>query len=323
MGTIRTVTGDIDSANGGVWYAHEHLLIAGGPFVKADRDFLLDDRDRMAQELRQFTAAGGRGVVDMMPPGLGRDPNGLRVLSETTGVRIVAATGFHVERYYDTQHWLYHYSTEEIAGLFQAEIEEGMDQFGYRGPIVRRSAARAGVIKVATGYYTWSAQTQAWFEAAAIAQRATGAPIASHTENGSLGERQADALLALGVPADSIVVGHIDKNVDPYVHREIAARGVFLQYDSPSRLKYGPDADAVALIRAAMEGGYGDQILLGLDFARRSYYPAYGGGPGLAYLLDTFVPRLVAEGLEEAVSKIFVTNPARAFSFSDTAAFAT
>jgi phosphotriesterase-related protein len=320
MGTVRTVLGDIDSGELGVTYAHEHLLITGGSFVKADRDFLLDDPAKAAEDLAEFTAAGGRSVVDMMPGGLGRDPNGLRALSERSGVHILAATGFHTERQYDTQHWLYHYSSEEIAALFRAEIEEGMDQGGYRGPIVRRSAARAGVIKVATGYYTWNANTQRWFEAAAAAQRATGVPIASHTDEGVLGARQADTLIGLGVPPHRIVVGHIDKNVDPYVHADLAARGIFLEYDSPSRLKYGPDADAVSLIRAAAEGGYASQILLGLDFARRSYYRSYGGGPGLDYLLRVFVPRLRAEGLGEVIEQIFVQNPARAFAIEPPAA---
>jgi phosphotriesterase-related protein len=250
----------------------------------------------------------------MQPPGLGRDPEGLRALSEQTGALIVAATGFHMERYYDTEHWLYHYSAEQIAELWRAEIEEGMDRWGYRGPLVQRCAARAGLIKVATGYYTWNENTVRWFEAAAMAQRATGVPIASHTENGVLGERQVAALTGLGVPASSIIVGHIDKNADPYVHRELAATGVFLEYDSPSRLKYGPDRDAVELIASAVEHGYERQILLGMDLARRSYLPSYGGGPGLGYLLERLVPRLEAEGLGDVVPLLFVENPARAFS---------
>jgi phosphotriesterase-related protein len=147
-----------------------------------------------------------------------------------------------------------------------------------------------------------------------MAQRATGVPISSHTENGVLGDRQVEKLSSLGVPASSIIVGHIDKNVDPYVHRSIAATGAFLEYDSPSRLKYGPDSQAVALIAAAVEHGYDHQILLGMDLARRSYWPTYGGGPGLRYLLETFVPRLRAEGLGEVVRKIFVENPARAYA---------
>jgi phosphotriesterase-related protein len=55
-----------------------------------------------------------------------------------------------------------------------------------------------------------------------------------------------------------------------------------------------------------------------MDLARRSYFPSYGGGPGLGYLLQTFVPRLRAEGLGETVQLIFVDNPARAFAFGDT-----
>ncbi|HEX8919643.1 MAG TPA: hypothetical protein VF898_14155, partial [Chloroflexota bacterium] len=193
-------------------------------------------------------------------------------------------------------------------------IEEGMDQFGYRGPLLNRSEARAGVIKVATGYYKWTKNTDSWFEAAALAQRATGVPISSHTEDGVLGDKQARRLIDLGVPPSSIIIGHIDKNVDSFVHRELAAMGVFLEYDSPSRLKYGPDQNAFTLIASAAEHGYVDRILLGMDLARRSYYPSYGGGPGLGYLLDTFVPRLRAEGLDDVVDAILVHNPARAFS---------
>jgi phosphotriesterase-related protein len=317
MATVRTVTGDIDARDLGVCYAHEHLLIAGGMFPRQDKDFLLDDPAHAVEDLGAFTALGGRSIADLMPCGLGRDPEGLRIVSERAGVSIVAATGFHAEKWYDTQHWLYQYSSEQIADLFREEVEDGMDQWGYRGPLLNRTPACAGVIKVATGYYTWTKNTEKWFEAAAMAQLATGVPIASHTEDGVLGDKQADRLLSHGVPADSIIIGHIDKNADPYVHRDLAARGVFLEYDGPSRLKYGPDSDVVKLIAAAAEGGYGDQILLGMDLARRSYYPSYGGGPGLGYLLGVFAPRLKAEGLGQMVQQIFVENPARAFALAE------
>jgi phosphotriesterase-related protein len=315
MPFVRTVTGDVDPASLGITYVHEHLLITGGMQVMLDPDFLLNDPGRTLTEIQSFTKAEGHTLVDMSPPGLGRDPDGLAALSRESGALIVSATGFHMERYYDTAHWLYHYSSEQIAGLLRAEIEDGMDQWGYRGPLVRRSSARAGIIKVATGYYRWNTYTDAWFEAAAMAHRATGAPIASHTENGVMGDRQADRLIALGVPPSSIIIGHIDKNVDPYVHRDLASRGVFLEYDSPSRLKYGPDRDAASLIAAAAKHGYQRQILLGMDLARRSYYPSYGGGPGLPYLLTTFVPRLEAEGLGKVARLILVDNPASALSF--------
>ncbi len=316
MGTVRTVTGDVDAGQLGICYAHEHLLITGGIPTSLDPDFLLNDRARAAEEIATFTALEGRTLVDMMPAGLGRDPEGLLALSKETGVFIIAATGFHTEKYYDSLHWLYQYSAEQIADLFRAEIEDGMDQWGYRGPLVKRTTARAGVIKVATGYYTWNKNTDKWFEAAAMAQQQTGVPIASHTEDGVLGDKQVERLTSLGVPASSIIVGHIDKNPDSYVHQELAARGVFLEYDSPSRQKYGPASDAVNLIASAVKHGYQRQLLLGMDLARRSYWPSYGGGPGLRYLLDSFMPRLKAEGLDEVVPLLFVENPARAFSLA-------
>jgi 5-phospho-D-xylono-1,4-lactonase len=316
MATVRTVTGDVDASELGICYAHEHLLISGGMPTLLDSDFLLNDRSRAAEEIASFTSLGGRTLVDMMPVGLGRDPEGLRALSDQTGAFIIAATGFHIEKYYDSLHWLYQYSADQIAGLFRSEIEDGMDQYGYRGPLIKRSSARAGVIKVATGYYKWTKDTEKWFEAAAMAQRETGVSISSHTEDGVLGDRQVQRLTSLGVSPSSIIVGHIDKNPDPYVHRELASMGVFLEYDSPSRQKYGPDSDAVTLIASAVEHGYQHQILLGMDLARRSYWPSYGGGPGLRYLLNTFTPRLKAEGLDAVVPLLLVENPARAFSLA-------
>ena len=59
MSTVRTVTGDIDASQLGITYAHEHLLITGGMFPYADKDFLIDDRERAAEDIGEFQAAGG------------------------------------------------------------------------------------------------------------------------------------------------------------------------------------------------------------------------------------------------------------------------
>lgn len=312
---IRTVLGDIDSCDLGQSYCHEHLLIMSGSATKIDPDFLLDDLDQATTEIAAFCKAGGQALVDMMPPGIGRNPEGLVTLAQRTGCHIIATTGFHKERYYDAQHWLYTYSVETIAQLFADEVTMGMDQWGYRGPHTRRIEARAGIIKVATDYYKWTAWTDKWFEAAAMAQLSTGVPIATHTEHGVLAIEQVKKLTDLGVPGDKIIVGHIDKNPDPYVMRDLVAMGAFLEFDGPSRQKYGPDTITVALIQDAVTYGYSQRILLGMDLARRSYWPTYGGGPGLTYLLRQFMPRLQAEGLGNIVPLLLVENPAHALAF--------
>jgi phosphotriesterase-related protein len=64
------------------------------------------------------------------------------------------------------------------------------------------------------------------------------------------------------------------------------------------------------------EAGLGGHILLGGDNARRSYWKAYGGGPGMAYTLERFVPRLRAEGFtQNEIDEILIRNPAKAFAF--------
>ena len=119
-------------------------------------------------------------------------------------------------------------------------------------------------------------------------------------------------LEAAGVPPASVMLCHMDRNPDLYVHRALAARGAYLQYDTPSRIKYQPEHLVVNLMRDMFDAGYGERILLGGDMARRSYWVAYGGGPGFDYLLRSFTPRLRAEGFTDAeLELIWHHNPVR------------
>jgi phosphotriesterase-related protein len=81
----------------------------------------------------------------------------------------------------------------------------------------------------------------------------------------------------------------------------------------PGRIKYAPDSQAVALVVALAEAGHASQLLFASDLARRSYWPSLGGGPGLAYLLTRFVPRLHKLGLSDVVDAALVHNPRRVF----------
>jgi 5-phospho-D-xylono-1,4-lactonase len=70
------------------------------------------------------------------------------------------------------------------------------------------------------------------------------------------------------------------------------------------------------LVLEMFAAGYGSQILLGMDAARRKYWKAYGGAPGMDFLLREFVPQLKVRGLSNTqVNAIFVQNPARCYSF--------
>lgn len=318
MPRIRTVLGDIDAAELGIANAHDHLLIKSGLILVKEPDFRLDSIERAVEEVLDFQKHGGQAVLDTAPIGVGRDPEGLLSIARRTDLHIIACTGFHKTTYYLDSHWRFRYSAEEVAQLWIDEIEKGMDRFGYEGPLVKRSVARAGAIKVASDYQVIEKPVRAAIEAAAIAHKATGAPIVMHTELGTAALEQVALLHSLGVDPAHIVAFHMDRNPDPFVHRDVAQTGAFLQYDGPGRIKYFPESTVIELLRKMFEASLAGHILFGGDNARRSYWKAYGGGPGLAYLLERFVPRLRREGFaEEHIRQLFVLNPARAFAFRE------
>src|SRR5215210_6269015 len=126
MTYIRTVLGDIEPADLGVTYAHEHLVIDGGRPVELAPDFLLADVDRLAAELSSAHAAGLDAAVDMMPIDCGRNPDKLADLSRRSGVHVVASTGLHHERFYRPAHWSFGATEEDLAERLVADIADGI-----------------------------------------------------------------------------------------------------------------------------------------------------------------------------------------------------
>ncbi|HSL33587.1 MAG TPA: hypothetical protein VK871_08050 [Candidatus Limnocylindrales bacterium] len=317
MSFVRTVLGDVPPGDLGVTYAHEHLVIDGGRPVELWPDFLLADVDRLAAEVSDAAAAGLRSAIDAMPADCGRNPAKLADLSHRTGVRIVAATGLHHERFYGPSHWSLRATEDELADLFVADVEEGIDERDYGGPIVRRTGVRAGVVKIAGSEGGPSDRDLPVFRAAAAAHARTGVPILTHCEAGTGGLEQVRQLTDATVPAGRISLSHVDKAVDRGYHRELFATGAFAVYDQTFR--WG-DADngTVRLLEWAVEDGHAGQIMLGMDAARQGYYRAYGGRPGLAFLLREFSDELQSRGIgPEIRHALFVDNPARAFAFAE------
>jgi predicted metal-dependent phosphotriesterase family hydrolase len=315
---VRTVLGDIAPSELGVTYSHEHLFI--GPSRAVDRfpHLLLDDVDAMVEELTAPIALGLRAVVDAMPADGGRDVLALAEISRRTGLQVIAPTGLHHDRYYGPGHWSERIDVDELAELFVADIEDGIDAFDYASPIIRRTEHRAGVIKIAGSEGGPSARDRRVFEAAAIAHQRTGAPILTHCEHGTGALEQVALLGDLGVAAAHVTLSHTDKVVDVGYHREILSTGAFLEYDQSFRGD-GPDG-TLTLLEAVTAAGLAGQIVLGHDAARRSYLEVYSGRPGLSWLLGAFSALMLERGLAQAtIDTFFVANPARAFAFASPA----
>jgi predicted metal-dependent phosphotriesterase family hydrolase len=317
MSFVRTVLGDIDSGEMGVTYAHEHLIIDGRRPVELSADFLLADVERLAAELTGAAAAGLRTAIDAMPADCGRNPAKLAELSRRSGVRVVAATGLHHERFYGPSHWSLRASEDELADLFVADIDDGIDERDDGGPIVRRTDVRAGIVKVGGSLGGPSARDVPIFRAAAATHARTGVPVHTHCEAGTGALEQIRVLVDAGLPAAHTSPSHVDKVVDRAHHRELFATGAFAVYDGAFRWGDQPNA-TLQLLEWAVADGNAGQVMLGMDAARQGYYAAFGGTPGLSYLLRGFSDELEARGLgTEMRHAFFVDNPARAFAFAE------
>jgi predicted metal-dependent phosphotriesterase family hydrolase len=317
MAFLRTVLGDIEASTAGVCYAHEHIIIDPSFVTYCYPDFLLDSVERASIDVAEFSALGGRTLVDSMPCGGGRNAAKLAEVCRRTKVNIVCPTGLHLAKYYAPGHWGERLNAEELAKLFVADIELGIDSEDYNGPEISRTPHKAGVIKVATGQTAPSERERRVIEAAAMVHYQTGAPILTHTEQGAGAFEQIRLFEEFGVPLKHVVISHTDRAPDLAYHKEILSTGAILEYDSAFR--WGPETGnpTLDLVLAMVQEGFGTQIVLGMDAARRKYWKAYDGAPGLAFLLHEFVPRLKAAGLRSAdVENIFVSNPASCYAFA-------
>ena len=316
MTLVRTVLGDIEPAQLGVTYAHEHIVIDGGRPVLMEPDFDLADVDAMVTEVGAAVELGLGAVVDAMPCDAGRSAVKLAEIARRTGVHVIAPTGLHHDRYYGPAHWSHRLDVDDLAGLFVADIDEGIDANDYSGPVVRRTSHRAGVIKVAGSDGGLTDRDRRVFEAAAMAHQRTGAPILTHCEGGTGALDQVRCLADLGMSLGHVALSHVDKVVDRAYHREIAASGATLEYDGSFR--WGDARNGtLELLEWMAEDDLLDRVVLGMDAARQGYYAVYGGVPGLTWLLDGFSSAMDDRGLGADVRRrLFVENPARVFSFA-------
>lgn len=313
---VRTVLGDVPPDALGRVSVHEHVVLVGSLATIREPQFRLDDLDRVAADVAAFRDTGGGTAVDTMPLAGGRSASGLVEVSRRTGVHLVACTGFHLPVYYAEDHWLYHYPVERLAELLVEEVVAGMDELCFNGPDRRRSEARAGVIKCAGGFHHIPPAARRGFEAAALAHARTNAPVLVHVDQGTAAHAVLDLLASLGVRPQRVLLSHLDRNPDVTLHCELVERGAMLSYDWLARTRQRSDAVVAELVRALVERGHAGALGLGMDLVRNVYWPAYGGGPGLAYLFGEFVPRLARAGVpEDALQRICVENPARFLSF--------
>ncbi len=279
---IRTVLGDVDRL--GVTDSHDHLFLASRVLLGQE----LDDVEAAAVELQRFHDAGGRAVVQWTPHGMNQRLEALAELSRRTGVDVVAATGLHQAQHYEPE--FLEKSLPRLEELFVEDVTE----------------RRCGLIKVAGGFHGLDAHAVQTMTAAARAHHVTDVPVSVHLELGTAALDVLDLLCGkLEVSPNRVILGHLNRFPDRWVHRRAAEAGAFLAFDGPSRAHHATDWMVPALLVELADAGFASRLLLGGDTTTA----AARGVPGMSYLLTHLRPRLEPTLAE----RIFVTNPTKAF----------
>jgi phosphotriesterase-related protein len=312
--TIMTVTGPIEGPELGFCHSHEHLFLSKGPSYELNHSLWMDEPAKTAAELELFKAAGGRSIIEAQPVGCGRMELYLWQASLSTGVHIVASTGFHKLIFYTPGHWIHRLAHEELAELYTRELQSGMLVGDGDELPTERCTMKPGIIKTAADVDGVEGDYVKLFTAAAAASLATGAPIMCHTELGSKALQIVQFLTGMGVSPERIILCHLDRVIDGGDSQlEAAKTGVFLEFDTIGRFKYHDDESEARLIARLLESGYEDKLLLGLD-TTRARMKSYGGELGLDYISTSFLPLLRGHGVpEDTLNKFMVINPQRAF----------
>lgn len=343
MTRVQTVRGDIDVADLGITLFHEHLLLDGhqswkrpddedaegweiargpvrmpflgrlrnDPYLSLDNT-RLDDVELAVGEISRFSAAGGRTVVEVTPPSLGRDPRGLRLIAERTGLNIVMGCGYYLERTHPQG--LAERSVEEIAEDIVSDVTRGVD------------GARAGVIGEIGVGADFSPAEERVLRAAARAQAATGVPLCVHLPGWKRhGRRVLDIVEEEGASPSAVVLCHMNPSArDIAYQRSLAGRGAWIEYDMIGMEYYYPgegqspcDEDNARAIAELLDQELGHRLLLSHDVFLKTLLRAYGGF-GYAHVLTSFAERLERHGVDrKTLLGILTANPRAVFEAAE------
>ena len=365
MHTVMTVTGPIKAQDVGFASMHDHILtnagfyrdqyapligeppanvfppdmdtpvrmedlayLSQGYYIRCMDAWNLDDEDLMEAEVNDFKAAGGNTILECSAPGIRTNVEGLKRISEKSGVHIVASTGLYGEESWPEK--FKDMSIEAFVTYMNHEIETGMAD----------TTIRAGHIKTAVNKIT--DHQLDFLKAAAQSSNDTGAPVTAHL---GLFTNQEDSrivykrFLKSGMAPEKLLMCHQQM----YFHegdltalithpdswrlyldyaRELLDTGINICIDCFG-MKW--DAEAIGMVmhkdHVSMAGlvglinaGYSDQIVIGTDVFIKLMTRRYGGC-GYSRLLNYVVPTLKKVGIsDENVRKITIDNPARLLS---------
>jgi phosphotriesterase-related protein len=256
---VQTVRGPIDPSELGQTLMHEHL-VADWAYGTGRKPQLtsVDVVPKVVDCLDEAQKVGVGTIVDVSTEGFALSPLLVKLAAENTSVNIVAATGCYKPLAMPLPRWAYPPAEpEDIAEHIIAVARDGLQGTGIK----------PGIIKVATDAGKPMHPVVATiFRGAAIAQRATGLAITTHTSSPACAEAHVDVLGEAGADMERVVIGHAGLRSGaggfPLFER-LAKLGVGVGFDNFGILR--PDEEWAEMTVRMIEAGYTKNVILSHD----------------------------------------------------------
>lgn len=281
----------------GITYMHEHTTIDLSRLKNID-DTNLNCYDETVAEYKKLYDKGVRNIVDVTNMDMRRNPMYVKRVADETGMNIVQATGFYQDKF--LPEFVTDYSIKQLTDFMVKEIREGIAETDIKAHIIG---------EIGTSKNIMMPREEKVFEASVLAHKETGVPITTHTTLGTYGHEQVAFFKERGVDLSRVVIGHVDLTGDIDYILHMLDQGVYVEFDTVGKENYQPDLLRVEMLKEIEKRGYTDKVFLSMDITRKSNME-YMGGIGYSYLLDTFVPLALNNGVSQKfITKMLEDNP--------------
>jgi phosphotriesterase-related protein len=341
-GRIQTVRGLLDPQALGRTLMHEHVVTDYTPpgerhlaeveitlenhfelnyhWVRYPGMRRLSDPEVATREMQWMVESGGRSVVDVSTRGMVLFPERLREVSERSGAHIIMGCG----RYYDGEGFLSEEdrarSVDDLARVFITEIRHGVDA----------TSVKAGIIGEIGCSCPWTEAEKRSMRAAVIAQQETGAALTIHPGRGDPDAvfEIVEFIKAAGAILPRTIMDHIERRAaDVDAVLRLADKGVVLEFDmfgqetshfaaTGKPFDLSGDAARLTWMRALINAGHADQIVISHDICQKPRLQSFGGH-GYSHIYRNVIPMMrERDYTDREIETILVDNPRRVLTFA-------
>ena len=234
--SVPTVRGEIEPADLGRTYMHEHIFVLTPDVQQNYPQEWGDEEARISDavdKLGQLATHDIRTIVDPTVIGLGRYiPRVQRIAEQLPDLNIVVATGCYT---YDRVPFFFEHRGPALSAAIGADVPDPMvDMFvGDITDGIAGTGVRAGLLKCAIDHQGMEPGVERVMRAVAKAHRLTGTPITVHTHPDTKQGLAVKRLLCdeEGVDPRRVVLGHSGDTTDVDHLSELAGMGFILGMD--------------------------------------------------------------------------------------------